>query len=655
MRRRAESRQRGQERRASPNRAHADNERLLRELEIQNQELRAAREKAEALLEKYTDLYDFTPVGYLTLNRQGVIREANLVGASLLGMARSTLINRHFRQFVSADGHPIFEAFLRKTFGSKVRQGCEMTLKVRGKLSLEAGMEAVAFASGQACRVAMTDITVRKEAGALLARSRDRFNGIIAAAMDAIISIDSQQRIVLFNSAAERMFGVSASEAVGESISRFIPAKFRAGHAGYVENFGKTGETSRRMGGLGVVSGLRANGEEFPIEASISHQIEGSGEHLFTVILRDITARRRAEETLYQSEQRLRFFFESAPAAIAIFDARMCYLAASKRWLQDFQLSNDLIGMSHYDVFPEIPPHWKQIHQRCLAGAIERSEKERFVRANGTITWLKWEVRPWLGSSGAVGGIIILTEDITERKLAEEELRSSREQLRALAARIQAAREETRAHAAREIHDVLAQELTGIKIDLAWLSRRLAKPIGAVQKRVLQEKVAAMMDLTDKASQSVQRIATELRPLVLDSLGLCAAAEWAAADFQKRTEIRCKAIVPGQGLELDRDRSTALFRILQESLTNVARHARSTKVEIQLRREAGEVILTVHDNGRGVRLSELKDARSMGLLGMRERASLLGGQCVIGAQAGGGTMVEVRLPVASTVNPENKA
>ena len=164
-----------------------------------------------------------------------------------------------------------------------------------------------------------------------------------------------------------------------------------------------------------------------------------------------------------------------------------------------------------------------------------------------------------------------------------------------------------------------------------------------------------MMDLTDKASQSVQRIATELRPLVLDSLGLCAAAEWAAADFQKRTEIRCKAIVPGQGLELDRDRSTALFRILQESLTNVARHARSTKVEIQLRREAGEVILTVHDNGRGVRLSELKDARSMGLLGMRERASLLGGQCVIGPQAGGGTMVEVRLPVASTVNPENKA
>ena len=235
----------------------------------------------------------------------------------------------------------------------------------------------------------------------------------------------------------------------------------------------------------------------------------------------------------------------------------------------------------------------------------------------------------------------------------EQAIRASREQLRALAARIQAAREEERAHAAREIHDVLAQELTCLKMEVAWLSRRLAEPIGTVQQNDLQEKIGVIMDLTDKASQSVRKIAADLRPVVLDSLGLCAAVEWVAADFQKRTEIGCEASVPDQGLAMDRERSTALFRILQESLTNVARHAQATKVEIRLWREADEVILTVRDNGHGVQLSELRDPHSIGLLGMRERASMLEGRCAIKAQAGGGTTVEVRLPITSMVNPDN--
>ena len=489
------------------------------------------------------------------------------------------------------------------------------------------------------------DITARKQTEESLARSRDRFDGIISAAMDAIISVNGQQRIVLFNSAAERMFGIATAEAVGESINRFIPARFRTGHVGHVEKFGKTGVTNRRMGGLSAISGLRSNGEEFPIEASIS-QVEVSGEKFFTVILRDITERKRAEEALRQSEQRLRLFFDSAPAAIAVFDSRMCYLAASKRWQQDFQLTGDVIGVSHYDLFPEIPEHWKQVHQRCLAGAMERCEEDRFVRASGTTTWLKWEVFPWRGTNDEIGGIIILSEDITERKRAEEELRASREQLRALAARIQVAREEERTRAAREIHDVLAQELTGLQMDAEWLSRRLAEPRKTWKQKALQEKITAMLGLTERASQSVQRIATELRPVVLDSLGLCAAIQWVAADFQKRTEIRCQASVPSQGLTLDQDRSTALFRILQESLTNAVRHAQATEVEINLLREAEEVVLTVRDNGRGIPPGAMKDPYSIGLLGMCERASVLDGRCSISTPAEGGTIVSVRLPLA---------
>jgi signal transduction histidine kinase len=234
---------------------------------------------------------------------------------------------------------------------------------------------------------------------------------------------------------------------------------------------------------------------------------------------------------------------------------------------------------------------------------------------------------------------------------AQEGCRASREDLRALAARIQAAREEERTRAAREIHDVLAQELTGLKMEVAWLSRQLTEPTESWKPPVLQQKLGSIQGLIDTAIRSVQRIAADLRPAVLDSLGLCAATEWVAGEFQKRTEIRCEALVRNHDAELDRDRATALFRILQESLTNISRHAQATKVGIRLWQEAGEVALTVFDNGRGIAPEALKDARSLGLLGMRERAALLGGQCTIRPQAGGGTLVEARLPIIGRSAP----
>jgi len=237
-------------------------------------------------------------------------------------------------------------------------------------------------------------------------------------------------------------------------------------------------------------------------------------------------------------------------------------------------------------------------------------------------------------------------QEAEERKRAEKETLASHEAFRALAARIQAAREEERTHAAREIHDLLAQELTALQIEIIWLGRKLAEPMDKWNQQILLEKVEAMKALTDQASQSVQRVASDLRPVVLDTLGLCAATEWVAADFQKRTGIDCTASVPAQGLTLDRERSTAVFRILQESLTNIIRHARATRVEINLWRRAGEIRLTVRDNGRGIQPEELNAPRSMGLLGMRERASLLTGKCTIRPHPDGGTIAEVRLPLS---------
>jgi signal transduction histidine kinase len=241
-----------------------------------------------------------------------------------------------------------------------------------------------------------------------------------------------------------------------------------------------------------------------------------------------------------------------------------------------------------------------------------------------------------------------LEQKLSELKQAQEALSVSRKQLRGLAARLEAVREEERTRVAREIHDVMAQDLTLLKLDLAWLDRRLAQPLEAMLQAPLREKLGGMTRMVDEAIQSVQRIATELRPAVLDSLGLSAAIEWQMKEFAERSGIQCQINLPEGHLDLGREPSTALFRILQESLTNVARHAGATAVETSLQWQRGQILLRVKDNGRGIPANTLEDPRSVGLAGMHERALLLGGQCEISGRPGEGTTVEVRLPLPAS-------
>jgi PAS domain S-box-containing protein len=223
---------------------------------------------------------------------------------------------------------------------------------------------------------------------------------------------------------------------------------------------------------------------------------------------------------------------------------------------------------------------------------------------------------------------------------ANTQLEASRAQLFRLAHYERTAREEERSRLAREIHDELGQDLTGLKMDLAWLQ----KHTGPKQKDLLQ-KFKAMSDLVDTTIQSVRRIATELRPGILDDLGLLAAMEWQLQEFEKRTGIRCKFTSSLEQVALDADGTTVLFRILQETLTNVARHACATQVEVSLDQEQDTVSLRVQDNGRGIAESEVDGSKSYGLLGMRERVRLRSGDFTIQGTPGQGTTVVIRLPL----------
>jgi signal transduction histidine kinase len=231
------------------------------------------------------------------------------------------------------------------------------------------------------------------------------------------------------------------------------------------------------------------------------------------------------------------------------------------------------------------------------------------------------------------------SQERSERRRAEEQLRESHEQLRALSVYLQSVREEERTRIAREVHDELGQALTSCKLDVSWITARLPR-----QQKSLIDKAKALSAHIDSTIQTVRRISTELRPGVLDHLGLVAALEWQANEFQNRTGIRCDVRGELGDAALDAELSTTFFRIFQETLTNVIRHAGATQVEVSVSEEEGNVILTVRDNGRGISKSEILNPKSMGLLGMRERAALLGGQFKISRLRRGGTEVSVSIP-----------
>ena len=247
-------------------------------------------------------------------------------------------------------------------------------------------------------------------------------------------------------------------------------------------------------------------------------------------------------------------------------------------------------------------------------------------------------------------GIIGYSMDITDRKHGEEALLNSRNQLAALAVRLESVREEERTRIALEVHDVLGQALTGLKLDVAWVHKRITESIESARHAAVLARLDSARELLDSTIQSVRDIATTLRPGVLDEIGLEAAVEWQAQEFQHRTGIACGTTIRPRNLGLSPEQSTALFRILQEILTNVARHAQATNVDIRLEQSGEQVFLQVGDNGRGISGVEQSGPKSFGLLGMRLRAQQQGGSFDIRSTSGTGTTVTVSIPLYRTTD-----
>jgi PAS domain S-box-containing protein len=371
----------------------------------------------------------------------------------------------------------------------------------------------------------------------------------------------------------------------------------------------------------------------------------------------DIEDRKRAEEKLSESEMQLSEAQRLAHVGSWAWDLRSGAVTWSDELRRVFGLQQQDApdgaaaagGSSQLDLMELVHPEDRDLAMRALDGAfttgepysiyyrvLRRDGAERIVHAIGSV------VCDELGTPIKLFGA---TQDLTARKRAEAELKAQSEQLRALSTRLQAAKEEEATRIAREIHDELGGALTVLKWDLEGIDDRLAELAAAPQVAWVRQKLAAMTALTDTTVETVRRLAAELRPMALDELGLVAAIECQAQQFETRTGIAVRYQCPLEKVDLTSDQSIAVLRILQEAMTNVLRHAQATQVTITAKQEGGDFLLTIADDGRGITASEKSAAHSLGLLGMRERASLIGARIEVAGTAGRGTLVTLRVPI----------
>jgi len=470
--------------------------------------------------------------------------------------------------------------------------------------------------------------------------SEQRFGVLVESVRDhAIIRLDPSGRVVSWNAAAQHINGYAATEIIGRSVACFYtPEDTAAGKP--AENLREAAERGRCEAQAWYV---RNDGSRFWADVVISPVRDEHGALVgFAQVTRDLTERRRADEALREREALLGAMFDQAAVGIALADFDARFVRTNRVFQRMLGYSDEeLRSLSYADItYAEDLPRNRELMTELAEGKRRAFTLEkRYCHKDGTPIWAQVTVSALPSAQGAPRLFVSVIEDITERRRAQQQLHGHREQLRDLTVRLEAAREAERTRIAREIHDELGQALTALKIDLTWLRRRMPQPAPE-----LAGKVDGMEAILDDTAGAIQRIATELRPGVLDELGLQAAIQWQAREFETRTGIACRVEVPAEQPTVDATRATAAFRIFQEALTNVARHAGATRVLVRFTLSAQALALSVEDNGRGISKGALADSRSLGLLGIRERATSLGGTVAITGERGRGTTLTLTLP-----------
>lgn len=489
------------------------------------------------------------------------------------------------------------------------------------------------------------DITKDREAKENLRKSDERYRLLAENVQDVIWVVDRDFRYTYISPSILRFRGYTVEEAMALPLeSIFTPESYKK-----LLDLKNRKLSLDKQGGIDPKSSITVeleqcckNGSTIWTEVTASYLMGDNGRpEGFVGITRNITERKKYEETLKESEGRYRTIFENTGTATAIVDEDVTISLANSQFEK----------LSGY-------PRASIENKKCLTDFVRKEDSERILeyhnlrRTDPVLAPRNYEFR-FMNKDGNTKDVFVTANiipgttksvisllDITEMKKTEQRLMHSQEQLRNLHKHAQDVREGERTRIAREIHDELGQVLTALKMDLAFLSKKIPEDL-----EPLHTKANHMLKFIDMTIQSVKRITMDLRPGLLDHLGLVPAIEWQADEFQTRTGITCCVHVEPEDIQLDEDESTTVFRIFQETLTNVARHADATRVDTFLRENDGTLEMIVKDNGKGITKKQIEDSKSFGLMGIKERAYFCGGQVSFLGEKDRGTTVIVSIPV----------
>jgi len=475
----------------------------------------------------------------------------------------------------------------------------------------------------------MQEIIERKRAEEALRDSEIRYRHVTEAAFEGV-AVTERGTLIDFSEKLAKLLGYQRSDLIGKSIAELIAPNVR-------------NETvAKILSGYSIPYEsicLRKDGTTFPVEVCGKNYVS-KGRELCVTAIRNITKRKRTEKVLQESEEKYKTLTENSLTGIFIHqDGRFVFVNDKFANMHGYK-PEELLHKEHLSlVHPDERKTLREFAIKRIEGKpVPQQYEVRRITKDGKTIWCEMmaTVIEYKGKPAIMGNVI----DTTQRRLAENAIKKSEEQLRALTTYLQRVGEIERTNIAREIHDELGQTLTVLKMDLAWLRKRL--PDGQIS---LLEKTDTMSQLINKTIQTVKKISTDLRPGLLDDLGLAAAIEWQAEEFQKLTGIRCKITIEPKEITLDRDRNTAIFRIFQETLTNVARHAKASAVNASLKQRDGQIELRVQDNGRGITEGQISNPKSFGLIGIRERVKIFGGNSLMKGSPGKGTIMTVKIPI----------
>lgn len=383
-----------------------------------------------------------------------------------------------------------------------------------------------------------------------------------------------------------------------------------------------------------------------PMDTWFSVKVYPSADGL-TVIYKDITTAKKAEEQIKSSQQQLQSIYDTVSDPLFLIsvlpDGRYQFISVNKSFTATTGAPAEAIVNKYvHEIIPETS---RELVLSKYDKAVKTGKMVEWEETTQYPTGLKtgiFYISPILDEQGKCTQLLGVVHDITERKKAEEAILTMNEQLRSLSGHLQNIREEERTYIAREIHDDLGQQLTGMKFLLSALKSKNEKEF---HLPYLEENIYEMLSMVDTAIISVRRIAKELRPGVLDDLGLEAAIEWQAKEYEERTGVKTSVESRLDGKNFTKEVNTAVFRIFQESLTNITRHAEATKIDVKLFVELSNIVLEVIDNGVGISEERKTNRLSLGLLGMNERATYLSGTFTIEKHHLGGTIVTVKIPI----------